>query len=48
MALNSEEIANVMNMVEKAKLSKEELDDLLQEGATAGMSDVWAGGENEA
>ena len=36
LALNSEEIANVMNMVEKAKLSKEELDDLLQEGATAG------------
>ena len=48
LALNSEEIANVMNMVEKAKLSKEELDDLLQEGATAGMSDVWAGAENEA
>ena len=48
LALNSEEIANVMNMVEKAKLSKEELDDLLQEGATAGMSDVWAGAESEA
>ena len=43
LALNSEDIANVMNMVEKTKLSKEDLDELLQEGETAGMSDVLAG-----
>lgn len=42
LVMNSNEIANVMNMVENSQLSQQELDELLNEGDTANLSDVGA------
>lgn len=42
LVMNSNEIANVMNMVENSQLSQQELDKLLNEGDTANLSDVGA------
>ena len=43
-----QELEEAMRDIMPSPTFKEELDDLLQEGATAGMSDVWAGAESEA